>query len=264
MEVNNEIYETLGHLWWSDDAGFDFTSLRYGVNPLRYSYFERQLAQLGAPGKAILDVGCGGGFLAEEFARHGYHVTGIDPADSSVEAAREHAAANGLPIRYEVGRGESLPFLDCSFDIIACCDVLEHVDDPNQVIHEVSRTLRTGGLFLYDTVNRTVKSKIVLIKVWQDWNIVGSGHPNGHVWEKFIKPHELAAMMRSAGLFPGETRGMSPRKNPAALLYALWRIRTRRIRGEAIAREFALRETDDLSVSYMGWARKGAPLEALR
>jgi len=256
MKISSEFYETLGRLWWSDDAGFDFTSLRYSVNPLRCAYFERQLAQLGAPGKAMLDVGCGGGFLAEEFARHGHNVTGIDPSANSVAAAREHAAQNSLSIQYHVGRGESLPFPDGSFDIVACCDVLEHVDDPNQVIHEVSRTLRTGGLLLYDTVNRTIVSKILMIKLWQDWNLTGSFHLNTHVWEKFIKPHELTGMMRSADLVPGEMRGMLPQKNPAALLCALWRIRTGRIRGGAIAKEFALREADDLDVSYMGWARK--------
>ena len=84
MEVNNEFYETLGNLWWSDAADFDFTSLRYGVNPLRFAYFERQLAKLGASGKTLLDVGCGGGYLSEEFAKRGYDVTGVDPAANPV------------------------------------------------------------------------------------------------------------------------------------------------------------------------------------
>ena len=126
----------------------------------------------------------------------------------------------------------------------------------SQVIREVSRTLKTGGLFFYDTVDRTLRSKIVLIKLWQDWHLAGSGHPNAHVWEKFIKPDELTAIMRPADLVPGDMKGMVSGKNPAALLWTLWRLRAGQIRGEAVAREFVLREADDLSISYMGWARK--------
>ncbi len=261
MEVNNAMYETLGHLWWSEEADFEITSLRYSVNPVRYGYFKRQLEHLHAPGKSVLDIGCGGGFLAEEFAKDRYDVTGIDPSGKSIAAAREHAAKSSLAIDYRVGRGESLPFRDDSFDIVACCDVLEHVDDPAQVLREVSRVLKPGGIFFYDTVNRTFRSWIALIKVWQDWNMIGSAQPNAHVWEKFIKPKELAAMMRVAGLAPGPVRGMTPAKGPLAMFRTFRQIRTGQLRAAAVGREFALRDTDDLSVSYMGWAVKG---EAVR
>jgi len=97
------------------------------------------------------------------FAADGFQVTGLDPAASSSRAARRHAAETGLQIRYEVGRGKSLPFGDIDFDIVCCCDVLEHVDDVGQVLREAARTLKPGGLFLYDTVNRTFLSKLVLI-----------------------------------------------------------------------------------------------------
>lgn len=254
--VNNAMYDALGHLWWDDAAGFELTSLRYCVNPWRYGYFKRKLGGLNPPGNAVLDVGCGGGYLAEEFARDGFRVTGVDPSANTIAAACRHAEQTGLPIEYRVGRGESLPFPDGAFDIAACCDVLEHVDDAERVVHEISRTLKPGGLFLFDTVNRTLRSKIVLIKLWQDWNIGGFGQPDGHVWEKFIKPAELAAMMRSADLAPGEMRGMAPRKSPLAMVCALWRVRTGRLQGAAVAREFAMRETGDLGMSYMGWAVK--------
>jgi 2-polyprenyl-6-hydroxyphenyl methylase / 3-demethylubiquinone-9 3-methyltransferase len=255
MPINNQLYETYGDGWWAEDAGFDFSSLRYCVNPVRYGYFKRTLRHRHPSGKTVLDVGCGGGFLAEEFARDGFKVTGIDPASRSVEAARKHAAENNLAIDYRVGRGEAIPFPDSSFDVIACCDVLEHVDDLNQVIHEVARTMKPGGLFLYDTVNRTWLSKLVLIKIWQDWALTRCLPPNAHVWEKFIRPTELIAVMNDCNLANQEMKGISARrKNPFAVLWNLRAIRTGRIGGEKVAAAFELCESEDLSISYMGYA----------
>lgn len=181
MQVNNEMYQTYGHDWWSEDASFDISSLRYCMNPVRYGYFKRRLRQQHLPGRTLLDVGCGGGFLAEEFARDGFTVTGIDPATRSLEAARKYAAENNLAIDYHAGKGEALPFPDGSFDIVACCDVLEHVDDFSLVISEVARTLKQGGIFCYDTVNRTWRSKVALIKINQDWGFTRWAQPNSHV-----------------------------------------------------------------------------------
>ncbi len=255
-KVNNTIYETLGDLWWDENAGFEITSLRYCVNPLRFGYFMSELERLRAPGKRVLDVGCGGGFLAEEFARHGYDVAGIDPSAKSIASARRHAEAHGIAIDYRAGRGESLPFPDGSFDIVACCDVLEHVDCPAQVVREISRTLREGGVFLYDTVNRTFKSWVAVIKLWQDWHVAGFSEPNVHVWDAFLKPEELTSMMRSAGLAPGKMTGMGPVKGPLAMIRALRQIRKGQIRAAAVGKEFALKTTEDLSISYLGWAVK--------
>ena len=260
MPINNEIYETYGHSWWADDAAFDFSSLRYCVNPVRYAYFKSKLPHLRLPGKTLLDVGCGGGFLAEDFARDGFAVTGIDPAARSIEAARQHAADNGLAIEYHVGRGEALPFPDGSFDVVACCDVLEHVDDLAKVISEVARLLKEGGVFFYDTVNRTWLSKIILIKIWQDWRISPFSQPNLHVWEKFIKPAELDAVMRSCHLVNQEMKGISSRKrNPFAMLGTLRAIARGSIRNEEMADRLGLCETEDLTISYMGFALKSSP-----
>lgn len=258
MEVSNTIYETLGHLWWSDDAGFELTSLRFCMNPVRYGYFRRILGELTIGGRRVLDIGCGGGYLAEAFAADGFQVTGLDPAENSIAAARRHAGETGLEIRYEVGRGESLPFGDETFDIVCCCDVLEHVDDAAQVLREAARALQPGGVFLYDTVNRTLRSKLVMIKLWQDWNLLGVNLPNVHVWEKFLQPTELAELLRMAGLIPGGLRGITAAKSPAALFYGMWKVRRSRIRGASVADYFALREANEMGVSYMGWARKAS------
>jgi 2-polyprenyl-6-hydroxyphenyl methylase / 3-demethylubiquinone-9 3-methyltransferase len=257
MKVNNEIYEKHGHKWWDDDAGFELSSLRYCVNPVRYGYFKRNLEQLSLPGKAVLDVGCGGGFLSEEFAGDGFAVTGIDPSGRSLEAARKHAAQSGLAIDYRIGRGEDLPFPDGSFDIVACCDVLEHVDDLCKTIGEVSRVLKTGGVFFFDTVNRTWFSWFVLIVIWQKWRFTRFLEPDVHVWEKFIKPAELAAVMENVDLDTREMKGISVEKrNPAALLWNLRSIRSGRIRNEELTEKMRLCETDDMNLSYMGLALK--------
>lgn len=256
MKVNNAVYEKYGLEWWKDDAGFEFTSLRYCMNPARCGYFRKSLKQIGLAGRRLLDVGCGGGYLSEEFARDGFEVVGVDPAAASIEAARAHAIVSGLEIGYHVGRGESLPFEDRSFDVVACCDVLEHVEDPGVVIREVARVLRPGGVFLFDTVNRTFRSRVVLICVWQDLNLAGLRDKNMHVWDKFIRPEELTALVRAAGLQPGEMNGLSPTKHPLRLASALLRVRRGVASPEEIANTFQLKESDDCAVSYMGWAVK--------
>lgn len=256
-QINNEIYETHGHDWWSEDAKFDFSGLRYCVNPVRYNYFKSKLGQLSLSGKTVLDLGCGGGFLAEEFAKDGFKVTGIDPSERSIEAARQHAADDDLSIDYRIGQGEALPFPDDSFDIIACCDVLEHVDDPHKVICEVARTLKMGGIFFYDTINRTWWSKVALIKIWQDWPITRISQPHVHVWEKFITPAELDIMLRSCHLANRGRKGISPRKkNPFSMLWTIRAIRNGKIRNEQLADNIGLCETDNLKISYMGYAIK--------
>lgn len=254
MKINNEVYQTYGDDWWAENATFDICSLRYCMNPVRYGYFKRTLQQLDLPCRKVLDIGCGGGFLAEEFARDGFTVTGIDPAARSLEAARKHAADNHLAIDYREGKGEELPFPDASFDIVACCDVLEHVDDLNRVIGEVARTLKPGGVFCYDTVNRTWLSKVALIKISQDWSFTRWTQPNVHVWEKFIKPAELIAAMNRCRLINRELRGISSKKNPLALIGNLRALRKGRMNNQEIASAFSVCETEDLRVSYMGYA----------
>ncbi len=252
--INNAIYEEQGHAWWNEDAGFELSSLRYMMNPCRYGYFAHILSRLSPPGKKVLDLGCGGGYLSEEFARDGYEVVGIDPAVNSVNAARKHACEHDLAIDYKVGRGESLPFRDGSFDIVACCDVLEHVDDLGKVIREASRVLSRKGVFFFDTVNRTLKSKLVLIKAWQDWGLVASSIKDAHVWEKFIKPGELISILHANGLDLREVKGLTPTKSPIGVLRTMLKVRKGIIHGPEIGKELPLHVTDDISISYIGWA----------
>ena len=259
--VNNDIYRHMGHAWWDDSAGA-FSSIRFTVNPVRFGYFRRVLNQermLECGKRKFLDVGCGGGYLAEEFARAGFEVTGVDPAPETIETARSHASTSKLSIDYRIGSGEQLPFADESFDHVACCDVLEHVDDVDRVIGEIARVLRPGGLFFYDTVNRTFRSRIVVIKVMQDWSSTAiASVSNGHIWEKFIKPAELVTSLERHGFDQREMRGISPRGNPIGAWLNLRRRARGQISFEELGRRLGLHESGDLSISYMGHAaRKG-------
>jgi 2-polyprenyl-6-hydroxyphenyl methylase / 3-demethylubiquinone-9 3-methyltransferase len=256
QKVNNEIYRHLGHAWWDEDVG-EFSTLRFWINPVRFGYFQRVLDReqvLLRGQRTLLDVGCGGGLLAEEFARAGFDVTGIDPAPETIATARAHAAASGLCITYEAGSGEHLPFADRSFDHVACCDVLEHVESVEPVLAEIARVLRPGGLFFYDTINRTLISKIAIIKVMQEWRSTAFAAPDSHVWEKFIKPAELCTLFERHGLEHREMRGIGPRRNPISTLLDL----RRRVQGKLTFRELARRldfqDSEHLEASYMGYA----------
>ena len=155
-------------------------------------------------------MGCGGGLLAEECARLGLSVTGIDPSTRSVRTAREHARESGLAINYLAAAGELLPFADGSYDVVFCCDVLEHLEKPATVIAEISRVLKPNGLFLYDTINRTLLARALLI--WYGENFPSGGlKPGIHNYQDFIKPIELRAVLTISGLQVRELKGFMPR-----------------------------------------------------
>ena len=121
---------------------------------------------------------------------------GIDPSASSLATARTHAQQAGLDIDYRVGVGENIPFADESFEIVYSSDVLEHVNGLEKVIAEIARVLKPGGVFLYDTINRTFPSKLVMIKLVQEWKSTSFMPPNLHDWNAFIKPRELLTLMK--------------------------------------------------------------------
>jgi 2-polyprenyl-6-hydroxyphenyl methylase/3-demethylubiquinone-9 3-methyltransferase len=201
---NLGIYDDVAARWWSDDIRWVRT-LKNMV-PGRLSWFDRFVDW---PGKDVLDLGCAGGFMAEALDARGARVTGIDPAEEAIRAARAHAGGEGRDIRYDVGIGEALPYGDAAFDAVVCVDVLEHVGDLPKVVDEVARVLRPGGLFLYDTINRNPLARLATITVAED--ILGLLPKGTHDPAMFVRPKELATEMRRAGLVPGETTGLGPR-----------------------------------------------------
>ena len=257
MPVDNQLYDAMADTWW-DESGF-FHVLR-ALNPARFGYMRRVLVEelgIDPRGKKTLDVGCGGGFLAEELARLGCDVTGIDPSEKSLEAARAHARTAGLDIEYRQAPGERIPFPDGAFDVVYCCDVLEHVADLGKVISEISRVLKPGGVFLYDTINRTLKSKLVMIKLFQEWSWSSFMPPNLHDWRMFIKPDELISLMAANHLENRGLTGLAPAANPIRAI----RVLRARKRGEISYFEATTRlgieESRDRAVLYAGYASKG-------
>ncbi|MEX0338280.1 MAG: bifunctional 2-polyprenyl-6-hydroxyphenol methylase/3-demethylubiquinol 3-O-methyltransferase UbiG [Arenibacterium sp.] len=204
LRNNLAIYDQVAANWWSDDIRWVRTLKN--LVPGRLTWFDRHADWRG---KQVLDLGCAGGFMAEALAAKGAHVTGIDPAAQAIEAARAHADLSGLDIRYDVGVGEDLPYDDAAFDYVVCVDVLEHVQDLDQVLTEVARVLRPGGLFLFDTINRNPIARLATITVAED--ILGLLPKGTHDPAMFIKPHELRAALETAGLTPGPFTGLGPR-----------------------------------------------------
>lgn len=198
------IYDKVADRWWSDEIRWVRTLKN--LVPGRLSWFDRQIDWQG---KRVLDLGCAGGFMAEALAARGATVTGIDPAAEAIAAARAHAGQAGHVIRYEVGVGEALPYEAGDFDAVVCVDVLEHVSDLPQVLAEVARVLRPGGVFLFDTINRNPLARLATITVAED---VLRLLPKGtHDPAMFITPAELRAGLRGAGLVPGRFTGLGPR-----------------------------------------------------
>jgi 2-polyprenyl-6-hydroxyphenyl methylase / 3-demethylubiquinone-9 3-methyltransferase len=256
--IDNAIYDHIPDTWWEED-GF-MALLRTAVNPPRFDYFrsvmiERLQLQPGA--LKVLDVGCGGGLLSEPFAALGCEVTGVDRSLPTLNAARAHAARSALAIRYLEASAESLPFDAQTFDAVVCCDVLEHVDDLGQVIREIARVLRPGGVFFFDTINRTLTSKLVAIKLAQDWRITRLIPRDVHVWHKFIRPGELAQLLEHNQLASAEMLGLSPAMNPFTALSALLQTKLGRMSFAELGSRLRLKASSDLSISYMGYALRG-------
>ena len=197
MQVQNKQFDDYDYnsnadKWWNEGANLH--ALFYFNKP-RFEFFDHHVPNW--QGLKALDVGCGGGFTCEFMAKRGVIVSGIDPVINSIQVAQEHASKSGIKIDYRQGFAENLPFDDNSFDIVTCVDVLEHVADLNKVISEINRVLKPNGLFLFDTINRNFKSKIIMI--WILENLTKDIDRGVHNWQKFIKPKELLYLLSKNG-----------------------------------------------------------------
>jgi 2-polyprenyl-6-hydroxyphenyl methylase / 3-demethylubiquinone-9 3-methyltransferase len=256
MPVDNAIYDRMAAGWWEESG---FLNALAALNPARFGYMRRVLLEelhLAPLGLRALDVGCGGGLLAEEFARLNFAVVGVDPSEKSLAVARAHAAGQRLAIAYYCATGEALPFGNNTFDVVYCCDVLEHVNDVGQVIGETARVLRPGGTYFYDTINRTLQSRLIVIKLLQEWRWTALMPPRLHDWHSFIRPAELWHALQDQGLMPGGVTGLKPRAHPLHLVLTLRRRKRGFLSYAAAAREMNFGESPDTSVSYIGYARK--------
>ena len=255
-KINNDVYKSQADIWWKPDTVLHL--LKSSVNPWRVGYSESIIKKLGInpQGKTALEVGSGGGILTEEICKMGFTTTGIDPANESVVTASNHAKVSGLNIKYEQGSGENLPYADGSFDCVFCCDVLEHVQDLPKVIAEISRVIKPGGVFFYDTLNRTFICKLVAIKIWQEWKRWAFMPANLHVWEMFIKPQEIKNLLQKNGFDWKEHTGSEPNVSIPKMLGYL----RKRVKGEwtfeDLGKNFRLVDSKDMNIIYAGYAIK--------
>ncbi len=195
-------FSELAHRWWDPESEFRPLHL---MNPVRLAWIE-EMAPLA--GKTVLDVGCGGGILAEAMARKAAHVTGIDLGAKPLGVARLHALEAGVGnVEYRQIATEALAEESPgAFDVITCMEVLEHVPDPASIVRAVARMLRPGGTAFFATLNRNPKSFALAI-VGAEY-VLGLLPRGTHEYAKFIRPSELARWGRDAGLALHATRGM--------------------------------------------------------
>lgn len=254
MPVNNALYDTEP---WRDDSRF--LSALHALTPVRFGYLHDVLVNnlhIEPQGKRVLDIGCGGGFLAEEFAQIGCNVTGIDPSAPTIAQAEAHAQEVGLAITYRVASGEAIPFADATFDIAYCCDVLEHVDDLNRVIAETARVLKPGGVYLFDTINRTFISKLVVIKLFQQWNATRFVTTDLHDWAMFITPKELRVAMAAHGLDYREIVGINLKGSPLRALAAFVQLKRGALSYAEIGERLPMAVSKRTPIQYAGYAIK--------
>ncbi len=206
-------FEATARHWW--DPTREFKPL-HDINPLRLNYI---MDHIRLDGMHVLDVGCGGGLLAEAMARSGAVVTGIDMGETPLAVARLHAIESGLEIDYQQTTAEGLAASGQTFDVITCMEMLEHVPEPESVIRACHQMLKPGGDLVVSTINRNPKAYLTMV--------IGAEYllnmlPKGtHRYEKFIKPSELARMLRATGLHLQDLSGMT--YNPLRETYSLGR-----------------------------------------
>ena len=207
-----EKFSQLAHRWW--DPGSEFKPL-HEINPLRLDYIDRTAALAG---KRVLDVGCGGGILAESMAARGADVIGIDAADKPLKVAQLHLLESGQAVDYRMSTAEDLAReMPNAFDVVTCMEMLEHVPDPAATVASCAVLLKPGGHAFFATINRNAKSYL--------FAVIGAEYvlrllPRGtHDYARFIRPSELAAMGRNAGLEISQVTGMT--YNPFTRVYAL-------------------------------------------
>jgi 2-polyprenyl-6-hydroxyphenyl methylase/3-demethylubiquinone-9 3-methyltransferase len=195
-------FSALAAKWWDPSA--EFKPL-HRINPLRLDWIDG-LAGLG--GKRVLDVGCGGGILAEAMATRGARVLGIDLADKPLKVAMLHKLESGVALDYEAISAEDLAAREpASFDVVTCMEMLEHVPDPAATVRACAALVKPGGQVFFSTINRNPKSYL--------FAVIGAEYvlrllPRGtHDYARFIKPSELAGFCRAAGLAPAKLKGLT-------------------------------------------------------
>lgn len=210
----NEIqkFSDLAHRWW--DPTSEFRPL-HDINPLRLEWIN---ARAPLAGKKVIDIGCGGGILAESMAKKGAKVTGIDLSDKALKVADLHSLESGVEVRYQKIAAEDMAAAEAGqYDVVTCMEMLEHVPDPAAIVKAAAALVKPGGQVFFSTLNRNAKAYL--------YAVLGAEYllrmlPKGtHDYAKFITPAELSQYIRQAGLQLDGLKGLS--YNPLTKIYSL-------------------------------------------
>ena len=197
-----EKFAAMAARWWDPDG--DFKPL-HRINPLRMDYISRRCEFRGA---SIVDIGCGGGLMSEAMAAAGAEVTGVDAADAPLKVARLHLLESGQRVDYVLATAEKLLETHAEkFDVVTCLEMLEHVPDPSSVVSACAGLVKPGGQLIFSTINRNPKAYALAV-IGAEY-VLGMLPKGTHDYSKFIRPSELAAWCRNAGLVVHDITGMT-------------------------------------------------------
>ncbi len=239
--VNNDVYLDLGDRWY--DADDDPVALLRAEARLHAPWIARGARERGA--RRILDVGCGAGFIANDLARHGFDVVGVDLSPDALSVAARHDSTGTA--RWLAADARALPFADASFDVACAMDFLEHVDPIEPFVAEIARVLAPGGQFFFHTFNRTLSSWLVVIKGVELF--VRNVPHHLHVLRSFVKPDELDGACQAHGLAIRKLHGCGPRVSGAFF---------RMLATGVVPRELEFRFTRNMLTGYSGIAERAA------
>ncbi|MBD2074109.1 3-demethylubiquinone-9 3-O-methyltransferase [Phormidium sp. FACHB-592] len=242
-----EYYDRHASTWWEEGQVLHLS------NHFNKTRFEFTAAYISSwKNLNVLDVGCGGGLACETLARAGAIMSGLDQSAQSIAAAQAHANQNHLAINYRAGNAEHLPYPDNTFDCVLCFDVLEHLSNVSKVIAQIHHVLKPGGFFFFDTINRTLKSKVIMI--WLLENILKQLPQGFHDWNKFIPPQELTEVLAKNGFSQAEIRGFDVTNQADFRMFQ--KILSKGLKEYQRDGLFPIQLNNDVSVCYIGKAIK--------